>query len=113
MANMNYVVPAQVTSFNSASMTSSLQVVNSSGFPGPVVLLRITNGTTLPVAISFDGTHFHDYVLSGQSMELNFQNNAQPNSYQFAMRQGGKVYVAGTAGTGYLYVAAYYAATQN
>jgi len=112
MSTMNYVKAASVTSINSASITGSLQVINTSGFPGPVFLLRIMNASNKDVAVSFDGSHANDYILANSTLELNFQNNAQPNNYTCLLKQGTHVYVSGDAGTGYIYVAAYYQANQ-
>ena len=97
-----------VTSFNSSGLSGTLQVINPSGFGGPAVLVRLVNDSSVPVAVSFDGLRAHDYLPKGSTLELNLQTNAGPNNWAACMKTGTKVYVSGSSGSGFLYLAVYY-----
>lgn len=112
MSSMNYVKAAAITSIASSSVTSSLQVINTSGFPGPASMIRLINASTKDVAVSFDGAHANDYVQSGAVLQISAQTNAIPTSWSSVFKKGTKVYVSGDAGTGYIYLAVYYVDNQ-
>ena len=112
MSSMNYVKAAAITSIGSSSITSSLQVINTSGFPGPAIMIRLTNASNKDVAVSFDGSHSHDYLQAGAVLSLTPQTNAIPTSWSALFKKGTKVYVSGEAGSGYLYLAVYYVDNQ-
>lgn len=112
MSNMNYVKAAAITSISSASITSSLQAINTSGFPGPAIMIRLINASNKDVAVSFDGSHAHDYLQAGAVLQLIPQTNSIPNNWVALFKKGTNVYVSGDAGTGYLYLAVYYVDNQ-
>jgi hypothetical protein len=97
-----------LASFNSTGLTGSLKIVNAAGFAGPVAILRIINDCNKAITISYDGSTNHDYLAAGATLHLNIQNNAAPNNYVAMLKKGSSVYVSGAAGTGYIYIAAYY-----
>lgn len=75
----------------------------------PVFLIRFFNRSNTDVFISFDGIDPQDFVPSGGGiLELNFQNNAQPNNFLANLAKGTTVYASGTAGVGSVYMSAYY-----
>ena len=104
----NFVKMDSITSFNSSGLSGTLQAINTSGFGGPAFLIRIVNDSTVPVAVSFDGVRAHDYVHKASTLELNLQTNSMPNGFVSCFKKGTKVYVSGTAGSGYIYLAVYY-----
>jgi hypothetical protein len=104
----NAIKADTLASFNSTGLTGSLKVVNAAGFAGPVVLLRIINDCNKAITISYDGAINHDYLAAGSTLMLNLQTNSAPNNYVAMLKKGASVYVSGAAGTGYIYVAAYY-----
>ena len=108
MANMNYIKAAAITSISSASITGTLQVINTSGFPGPAVMIRLINASNKDVAVSYDGAHANDYVQAGTTLQLTPQMNSAPNNWMAMFKKGTKVYVSGDTGSGYLYLAVYY-----
>ena len=108
MANMNYVKAAPITSISSASISGTLQIINTSGFPGPAMMIRVINASNKDVAVSYDGSHANDYVAAGTTLQLGTQTNSLPNNWVALFKKGTNVYVSGTAGTGYIYLAAYY-----
>lgn len=97
-----------MASFNSASLTSSYQLVNTGGTPNACFTLRITNAATTAVTFSFDGTTDADSIASNQTATLEGQANAQPGANLALFALGTTVYVKGTAGTGTITLAGYY-----
>ncbi len=98
-----------VVIFNSSGLSTSYQALNAGGLTGPTVLLRLYNGSSKDLIISYDGVVDHDFVKSGDTLILNFQNNAAPNSNVAMLRKGTIVYIKGnSSGTGLISLAAYY-----
>lgn len=109
MAVINAILPITMTSFNTAGLNGSFQVVNSGGTTEACVLIRIVNDSDQDVTVSFDGAVDHDYVRAGETLQLPIQSNAAPGSNTAKLRQGTQVWVKGAgAGTGLIYLAGYY-----
>lgn len=111
MAFKNTVKAIALTSFDSASLTSSYLPINSAGLPQACILVRIINDSSVDVTISYDGTADNDYLRTTETLQLPLQSNSQPNNNESVLPKGTKVYVKGTAGTGSLYLAGYYQPT--
>lgn len=82
--------------------------INSLGLPFPCFLVRIINNSDEDVTVSYDGVTDHDFVPKNTTLQLPLQTNSQPNNNVALMPKGTIVYVKGTAGTGDIYLAAYY-----
>lgn len=109
MGVKNTVQAITLASFDTASLSTSFQVVNSAGLTKPCFLLRIVNNSDKDVTISYDGTNAHDFVPDGGTLELPVQTNSQPNTYTALFPIGFKVYVKGaSSGSGLVYLAGYY-----
>ena len=104
---VNYVLPITMTSKNSATFTGGYDVVNA-GLTNPCFMLRIINDSSEDIEVSFDGTVSHDYIVSGDTLQIYAQANAQPNGCVANFRKGQPIYVKSGAGQGCIYVAAYY-----
>ena len=101
-----------MASFNSASLSASYQILNVGGFAQDVKILKIYNGSTNGVTISFDGINDHDYLPNGSNpfileLQSNHACNSSYGSGTLCGRQGQLVYGKGTAGTGLIYIAGY------
>lgn len=95
--------------FNAASLSTTLQEINASGFAGPVAIMRVVNDSNKPVIISYDGATLNDYIPAGGTLNLNFQANSGPNNYVSMLRKGSVIWIYGAAtGSGYIYLSAYY-----
>lgn len=95
--------------YAATSLTAAFDAMNApEGLRGPTVLLRIINNSTSDVSVSYDGDAYHDFVPKGTSLQLNFQANSAPNNKVAMLRHGTQVYLAGSAGTGNIYLAVYY-----
>lgn len=98
--------------FNTASLTGSYQALNSSGFNDSIKMLKIYNGGTTGIDISYDGTTDHDYYPAGSTQILDIQtNHACDSAYASGEKTGRKgqiIYGKGTAGAGNLYIIGYY-----
>jgi hypothetical protein len=104
----NAVKAVPLTSILSSTLGSSYLPINSTGLPYACFLLRIVNDSTQPVTISYDGINDHEYLLNADFYNINGQTNAQPAGFVSLFAAGTKVYVKGTAGTGSIYLSAYY-----
>lgn len=112
MGLRNRIAYEGLSSFDTSTLTANYQVVNSSGFSHPVLLLKVVNTSTNDVTISFDGVNDHDIVIGSANgrprtvLNLSFMCTPAPTGYLY-MAQGTKVYVKGTASAGSIYVSAY------
>ncbi len=105
----NSIKADTVALFDTSGLTTSFKAVNAGGLTGPTVLLRMYNGSSKDVYVSYDGTNSHDFIKSGEVLTLSFQNNAAPNNNVAMMKKGTIVYVKGaSSGTGNISLSAYY-----
>ena len=104
----NCIKADAVSLFNATGITGSFQAMNPLGFSGPAVLIRMVNDCDQPIAISYDGSHTHDYLAENSSMILPLQTNGLPNNNVAAMKKGTVVYISGAKGAGYISLSVYY-----
>jgi hypothetical protein len=97
--------------FNTASLTGSYASLNGSGFGDDIKILKIYNGGTLGIDISYDGITDHDFFPSGATIIIDLQTNHSDNSSYGSGtlngRKGQIIFGKGTAGVGNLYIAGY------
>ena len=96
--------------FNTASITGSYAALNGTGFSDPIKILKVYNGGSNGVDISYDGTTDHDYFPAGSTQIIDFQANHPAQSGGDGILNGQKnqiIYGKGTAGTGNLYITGY------
>jgi hypothetical protein len=114
MSVTNSLKAVPLTSIAASTLSGSYQLVTaSSGLPNPVCILKIINNASVVVTVSYDGSTDHDFVRAGETLVLNIQTNSQPNNKMANMAKGTQVWVKGVAGTGTVYVAAYYLPVVN
>lgn len=106
MSDIANAIP--LSTFSSASLSSSYQVINSGGLPNSCFLIKISNGGSTNVTISFDGTTDAELVRANSDFVLPSQSNSQPNSYKALSPKGRIFYIKGTAGTGTISLSGYY-----
>lgn len=95
--------------FNAAGLGANYLPLNPGGLPGACFKIRITNDSNADVTISFNGVDDNEISIATTIIELDFQNNAQPNSYLALLPKGTEIFVKGGAGVGNIYLSAYYA----
>lgn len=62
--------------FNPASLTSSYQPLNGSGFSDTAKIMKLYNGsTTVSIDISLDGVTDHDFIPPMGTLIVDFQTN--------------------------------------
>jgi len=108
----NRIKPMVIKSVAATAITATTWVpfADSSGLhpvPLPLSLITITNASTVPVFISFDGANQNEYVPVGQTKELNFQTNNILPSHVGELAKNTILYAQGTAGTGNIYFSGY------
>ena len=111
MSFKNIIQAIPLSTFASASLSSSYQAVNSSGFPYPILSLKITNDGTTNITVSFDGTTDNFLVLDGEIFTINGNQYSSETPDAFKHPKGRIIYIKGTAGTGNIYLSGTYLAT--
>lgn len=111
MADLSSFQCIPMATFASASVTGSYQSLNGSGFGDDIKILKVYNGSTLGITISYDGVTDHDFWPAGATLIIDLQTNHSDNSAYGAGtlngRKGQIIYGKGTAGTGSLYISGY------
>lgn len=109
MAKVNSVKAIPMASFNTTALTTSYKVIDAAGLDEACFLLRINNTSDTSILVSYDGTTDHDYVKTGEKLQVPFQINSNTASSVANMAKGTRVYVKGSgAGTGLIYLSGYY-----
>lgn len=98
--------------FNMAGLTGTYAALNGSGFSDDIKVLKIYNGSTVGVTVSYNGgTDDQDFFPAGASQILDLQtNHADNSSYGSGTLNGRKGQVLlgkGSAGVGSFYVIGY------
>jgi len=83
-------------------------VTYPNGWPNAPFLLRLVNDSNQDVDVSFDGVTSHDYLISQQTLQIQTQTNSPYNIDCALFPIGTKVYVAGVAGAGTIWLTGYY-----
>lgn len=79
---VNYFSAIPAVEFNPGALGASFVPLNGSGFTEDIKILKIFNGGTIGVDISFDGVTKHDFWPAGATLIIDFQANhaENPNS---------------------------------
>lgn len=105
----NRVKADELCTFDSATLTGGgAYDVICDGLYRASFLIRIINMSNTSVMVSYDGAHNHDYVVAGDILQLSFQNNNKPRGHINLLPKDQIIYLSGPAGTGNIYLAAYY-----
>jgi hypothetical protein len=80
MADLSSFQCINAASFDLSTLTGSFQSLNGTGFSDDIKLLKIFNGSTTGVDISYDGVNKHDYWPPGATIIIDFQANHADNS---------------------------------
>lgn len=107
MSDKNVIEPIPRASFDVSGLTGSYQAIDASGFDNAVVIIKMYNGGTTGVDISWDGSTDHDYMPAGSTLILDIATNRNKSDQKFAAEAGQIIYVKGTAGTGNVYLSAW------
>lgn len=109
MADYFNAIPLAV--FNSAGLVGTYAALNGTGFASPIKVLKIYNGSTVGITISFDGVNDHDYYPSGATLIIDIQSNHGTDAVNamgmWRGRQNQILYGKGSAGTGNLYISGF------
>lgn len=109
MSLKNNVLAIPLSSFDSAGLTTSYQVLNTGGLDEACTIIRIVNDSSRSITLSYDGITDHEYVQTTKDLVLNFQTNSQPQAQSSLMRKGTVIWIkAASAGTGLIYLSGYY-----
>ncbi len=109
MSVKNSAQPIALSSIDSATFSGAYQLLSATaGIPHPVFYAKIVNNSSVGVTVSYDGTNDHDFVRSASDAPINFQTNNQPTNQNALLPQFTKVYVKAAAGTGLVYLNAWF-----
>lgn len=101
------IAPETLRSIDSATFTGAYQAVGTPLLHTARVVI-FTNGSLVPVTVSWDGINPHEHVLAGESVPLNVTSNHGIEG-RFEVPLGTQFYVLGTASTGLFTISVYYA----
>lgn len=104
----NSVKAIPLSTVASSTLTASYQSMNPGGFAEPLFLLRIVNGGSTAVTVSYNGITDNDTVPANSVLEIPSQTNSQPSAHYALWSARTQVYIKGTAGTGSITLAGYY-----
>lgn len=91
MADLSSFQAINKAEFNLLGLSGSFQALNGSGFSDDIKVLKIFNGSTVGVEISYDGVNAHDFWPSGAYIIIDFQaNHANNSSYGAGTLNGRK-----------------------
>lgn len=107
MSDKNVIEPIPRASFAASGLTGSYQAIDASGFDNAVVMIKMYNGGSTGVDVSWDGSTDHDFMPSGATLIMDIATNANKANQKFAAEAGQKIYLKGTAGTGTFYLSAW------
>lgn len=109
--NPSYFSCIPLAVFNTATLTGTFQAMNGTGFPDTIKMLKIYNGGTNGVTISYDGVNAHDFFPPNSTFTFDAQANHADNSTDASGILNGRIgqiiYGMGTAGTGNFYISGY------
>lgn len=112
MSYQNRIKIQELSTFNAASLTANYQEINSTGFPEPIVILRIVNASDADITLSYDGSTDQEFIpgtaaaIPRSMLQLDFTSTPSTTGYLY-LAKGTKVFVKGSAGTGTIYISAY------
>ncbi len=111
MADLSSFQCIIATEFNLGALTGSFQALNSTGFSDDIKVLKIYNGSTVAVEISYDGVNKHDFWPPGATLIIDLQANHADNSSNGSGTLNGKkfqiIYGRTAANPTYLQMAGY------
>lgn len=103
------IKPLLITSVNSNTLgLGAYAVINADGLDGPCFLIKVTNASSEPIFVSYDGVNDHDVLLDDAEFNVDFQNNSRPGNKVALLPKGTRIYVRGNAGQGFIYLSGWY-----
>lgn len=109
MAIKDSISAAPLATLASASLTGTYQPINPLGLPDPAFLVKIHNFGTTIITISLDGTNDHEVVNLATTGEVyGGEGSSQPSNQNCLWPKGQIFYAKGVAGTGSVYLSAYF-----
>jgi len=103
-----FIVPMELQSIDSATIDPALWTAIGNPVEEALSLIKITNASDEDIIISYDGIREHEYIVSGKKSVTYFQFNERNDCDTALLAKNTVIYVKGTAGTGYIFVAGYY-----
>ncbi len=111
MAELSSFQCITMATFNTATLAGTYAALNGTGFSDDIKIMKVYNGGTQGVTISYDGVNDHDFWPAGTTFILDLQTNHSDNSaYGAGTLYGRKnqiIFGKGTAGVGNLYISGY------
>lgn len=105
-AALSNLFPDVLRSINSASFTGSYQQIGTE-LTYPTRIIKIYNGSSVGITISWDGINDHEFLPSTGFLLLDVSTNRQSN-FQCQISEGTAFFAKGSAGSGLVYLSTYY-----
>lgn len=109
MGNFNIRLEAEELRSRDVSVPAASLTLIGGMFEHSIILLKITNDSNVPIFVSYDGITRRDYVAANgfTLYDVNANRYRPGEGMQFDQTKG--VWVSHAAGTGNIYVTAFYA----
>jgi hypothetical protein len=105
-ADSTLIYPEVLRFFDTATFTGPYAPLGIP-FEHPIRILKFTNTSTTSAYISWDGFNDHDILSPNSFLLLDISANLELSG-SFEAGTLSQIYVRGTAGTGLIYLSAYY-----
>ena len=105
------VLPETLRTINSATFTGSYQALGTA-LSHNVLLVKITNNSTVGITVSWDGVNDHDFVPAGSFVLYDITANKPQQSPGLFIGKGTVFYVKAAAGVGTVYITTLYGVEQ-
>jgi len=105
-AAFSNLVPDLLRSIDSSTFTGSYQAVGTA-LSFPTRIIKIYNGSSVGITISWDGINDHEYLPSTGFVLLDVATNKESN-FQCQISANTQIFVKGSSGTGLVYLSTYY-----
>ena len=89
----NAITPIILQTMLHGTVDETYKYMNSDGLEGAVNFLRIVNTLDVPIFISFDGIYAHEYVKTGDFIDINNQLCHPDSNKKSLFKKYTKVYV--------------------
>ncbi len=108
MSVKNTMLAMPLQTVASAGIAVGYTTANSVTIGHSVSILRINNATTQALTVSYDGVTDHEYLVNGQTLQIDAQTNSLPNAVCCNFKNGLQIFFKGGAGTGQVAISGYY-----
>ncbi len=105
--NLSNLFPDVLRTIDSSTFTGSYQQIGTA-LTYPTRIIKIYNGSSVAITISWDGINDHEYLPVSGFILLDVSTNKQSN-FSCQISAGTSFFVKAASGSGLVYLSTYYA----